>query len=110
MQSFFFFFPSLECHQPSFMQVVLHLKVAKMAKKVIFLIYGAVLTPFLSLSSLPLDAKLLGAASGDAPVPLSAKVFPGCRTRSYSARLQLLSEQRQHVLVRANRCLLVAGR
>lgn len=46
--------------------------------------------PFSSLSSAPLDAELLGAALGDVPVPLSAKVSPGCRARPYSARWQLL--------------------
>lgn len=46
--------------------------------------------PFLSLSSAPLNAELLGAVLGDAPVPVSAKVSPGCRARPYSARSQLL--------------------
>lgn len=73
MQSFSFFFSSLECPWQASMQAVLHLKVAKMAKKLIFSISGAVLLPFVSLA--PSDAEFLGAALADAPV----FSLPGCR-------------------------------
>lgn len=52
-----------------------------MAKKDDLLISGAVLMPFLSLSSAALEGEL-GTASGDAPVSICAEASPGCRAWS----------------------------